>query len=199
MILGRNRRSGSPPAASECLLADGRCCQVEAVTVVGEELLREIESFYRSLDRELVFFRTRPGDLRKAKCLLLARVEGNLAGWYGIVRRFVGVPCATIIVKEEFQNLGIGMRLHEAGLACARRHLFVFSIVFSQNLGAKRFFPRLGEEMFYDDGRYTFFAVARRRPLRRLFPLFRLLLPLMLKPHFLAMGRRARGQKATRC
>ena len=167
----------------------GRRCRIQHVTIADASRRREIESFYLSLRQELVFSRTRLDELWKAKVLLLAKVDGVPAGMIGIVRRFFGVPCTFIIVKAEYQNQGVGRMLYEARRPYCRRYGIILSIVLSGNQAGKNFFFSAGERNLLDDGQYAFFVSSQKRLVRWLFPLFRLVLPLLLTLWHVAVGR----------
>ncbi len=153
----------------------------EAAESLDAGVLRDIEVFFHSLGGELKFLRTRPVDIGRAEVLLLARLNGILAGMIGIVRRFCGVPCTFVVVRKNFQHRGIARALYEAQRPHCGHYGAVFSIVLAGNLVGREFFRGVGEELLADDGRYIVFVASPKRFVRRLYPLARRLLSPLLK------------------
>jgi GNAT superfamily N-acetyltransferase len=165
----------------ELVITVERCGHFGETSGLDAGVRRNIEAFFLSLGRELEFLRTRPEDVERAEVLLLARLDGVLAGMIGVVRRFRGVPCTFVVVKKEYQRRGIARVLYEARRPYCRRYNVVFSIVLAGNRSGRDFFAKAGEKKLVENGRYIVFVTSQKRVIRCLYPLFRLLLLPLLK------------------
>lgn len=83
--------------------------------------IQEIEPFFRSLGAEKDLVQMSVEDVLNVEFLAGARVDNNLAGIGGIMRRFLSTPELFIVVKFQYQKRGLGNEIMQKLISFAKR------------------------------------------------------------------------------
>lgn len=83
--------------------------------------IREIEPFFRSLGAEKDLVQMSVERVLNADFLAGARVDNNLAGTGGIMKRFLSTPELFIVVKSQYQKRGLGNEIMQKLISFAKK------------------------------------------------------------------------------
>lgn len=83
--------------------------------------IQEIAPFFRSLGAEKDLVQMSVEGVLNAEFLAGARVDNNLAGICGIMKRFLSTPELFIVVKFQYQKRGLGNEIMQKLISFAKR------------------------------------------------------------------------------
>lgn len=100
--------------------------------------IQEIEPFFRSLGAEKDLVQMSVEGVLNADFLAGARVDNNLAGIGGIMKRFLSTPELFIVVKFHYQKGGLGNEIMQKLISFAKRR---YSFLTLTTLKSKEYAP----------------------------------------------------------
>lgn len=123
---------------------------------------REIINFYNSLKNEKETFKLSLEQLLNSKIIIKEESYGKIAGIAGI-RRAKILPVLFIVVKSEFQGIGLGKRLmkrlHEIS---KRKCIFITLSVLKKNKRAINLFKKFEYEIFLEKEEFYYMIHSYR-------------------------------------